>query len=580
MGRGWNVADVWEAVADRFPEAPALLRAGRTTTWSAFERRAEGVGAALADAGLTDQSKVAQLLYNGPEYLESFFAAVKQAAVPVNVNYRYTGDELRSLLDDADAEAVVFHSSLTATCDAVRRQLPAIRLWLQVDDGGEPCPQWAVPYEQAAGSAGDRRRDPSRRSGDNLILLYTGGTTGQPKGVMWPQDTLFRMLEELNGRPVASSADPQAYAAAIDQPGPRVLPAAPLMHGTAMWFAIPALNRGGCVVTMAHHGFDPAALLDTVVADQVKGLCIVGDAFARPIVRALEDHPGRWDLSGLRVVFSSGASFSPSTKAALLAHAGRAVIVDSLGSSESGGLARTHTTAADIPSVDITAGATTAGETTAGETTAGATTAGKPDSGSGTDSAARPTPPGTGGSFRVGGNTRVIDEHNQDVEPGSGRRGRLAISGHIPVGYYGDPIKTAETFVTIDGVVHVVAGDWAEVEADGTIRLLGRGSTCINTGGEKVFPDEVEVAIKRLPAVRDAVVVGIPDSRFGEAVAAVVEPEPGATVDLATVADEVRRTLAPYKAPRHLVLVPSIGRAANGKADYRHLQALAAAAAS
>lgn len=562
MGHGWNFADVWEAVADRFPEAPALRIAGRSIAWSAFERRAEGVAAALAEAGLTDQSKVAQLLYNSPEYLESFFAAVKQAAVPVNVNYRYTGDELRSLLDDADAEAVVFHSSLTATCDAVRRQLPAIRLWLQVDDGGEPCPRWAVPYEQAAGSADARHRHPSRRSGDNLVLLYTGGTTGQPKGVMWPQDTLFRMLEELNRRPVASSADPQAYAAAIDRPGPRVLPAAPLMHGTAMWFALPALSRGGCVVTMAHHGFDPAALLDTVVADQVKGLCIVGDAFARPIVRALEDHPGRWDLSGLRVVFSSGASFSPSTKAALLANSSRAVIVDSLGSSESGGLARTHTTAADITSTDITAGT--------------------PDSGSGTDhcSSGRPTRLDAAGSFLVGANTRVIDENNRDVEPGSGRRGRLAVSGHIPVGYYGDPIKTAETFVTIDGVVHVVAGDWAEVEADGTIRLLGRGSTCINTGGEKVFPDEVEVAIKRLPAVRDAVVVGIPDSRFGETVAAVVEPEPGATVDLATVADEVRRTLAPYKAPRHLVLVPSIGRAANGKADYRHLQALAAAAAS
>jgi fatty-acyl-CoA synthase len=278
---------------------------------------------------------------------------------------------------------------------------------------------------------------------------------------------------------------------------------------------------------MPDRRFDPASLLDTIVDDRVKGLCIVGDAFGRPIVHALDAEPDRWDLGGLRVIFSSGVMLSPETKADLLGHAPRAMIVDSLGSSESGGLGRSLTAQ--------------------GEDARGA-------------------------AFKVGPTTRVVGEDGRDVVPGSGQQGRLAVRGRIPVGYYGDPVKTAETFLEIDGVVHVVAGDWAKVAADGSIQLLGRGSVCINTGGEKVFPEEVEEAVKRTTGVRDCVVVGVPDERFGEVVTAMVEADPGRDVDATAIATEVRQTLAAYKAPRHILAVDSIGRAANGKADYSRLR--------
>jgi fatty-acyl-CoA synthase len=337
------------------------------------------------------------------------------------------------------------------------------------------------------------------------------------------------MLEGLNGRKPADEADATARADALKKPGPRVLPAAPLMHGTALWFAMPALAQGGSVATQPDRKFDSTRLLDTVVDDEVKGLGIVGDAFARPLLHALDAEPHRWDLSGLRVIFSSGVMFSPEAKAGLLRHATQAVIVDSLGSSESGGLGRTQTRA---------------------------------DDGDVAKSAA----------FKTGPTTRVIADDGTDVVPGSGQKGRLATTGHIPLGYYGDPVKTAETFVPIDGTTYVVAGDWASVDTDGTIKLLGRGSVSINTGGEKVYPEEVEEALKRAAGVRDAVVVGIPNERFGEVVTAVVEPAPGATLVEGDLITEVTRTLAAYKAPRHVHVVETIGRAPTGKADYGRLR--------
>jgi acyl-CoA synthetase (AMP-forming)/AMP-acid ligase II len=464
--------------------------------------------------------------------VEALFATFKASLVPVNTNYRYTDAELAYLWRNADAEAVVFHGRFADRCAALRPDLPEVRAWIWVDDGSGPCPEWAWPYEEVASGDPGRGLRPWTRTGDDLFLLYTGGTTGSPKGVMWPQHSLFRSIERGHGTPL-EPADAQVHADRLRLPGQRVVAAAPLMHGTACFFAMSRLTHGGCIVTLPGSTFDPVALLDTLEAEQAKGVCIVGDAFGRPIAAALAAEPGRWDLSALRVIFSSGVMFSPECKAALLVHAPRAVVADSLGSSESGGLA-----------VETTA---------AGERS-------------------------RSGGFRIGPTTRVVDDDGRDVVPGSGQAGRMAISGDIPIGYYGDPEKTAATFLDLDGVVHVVAGDYAEVEVDGTIRLLGRGSVCINTGGEKVFPEEVEEAVKRTAGVRDAVVVGLPDDRFGEVVTAVVEPEPGATVDRAAIDARVRADLAGYKAPRHLVVVPTIGRAPNGKADYRRLRREAAAA--
>lgn len=462
---GWNFADIWEAVADRFPGEPALEHAGEIRSWRSFEQRAHGLASTFLAAGLGRQAKVAQYLYNGPEYLESVFASFKGGLVPVNTNYRYVGEELANLWRDADVEAVVFHGVFTDRCAELRDAFPRICCWVHVDDGSVPCPEWAVPYGEAASISNARLGSPWPRSGDDLMLQYTGGTTGAPKGVMWPQDTLHRMLEELNGRQPGMLAAPVAHAAALERPGPRVLPAAPLMHSTAIHFSMPALSRGGCIVTSPDRRFDAASLLDLLSSSRATGICIVGDAFARPIVRALDDEPERWDLARLRVLSSSGVLLSREAKAGLLRHAPHLTIIDVLGSSESGGFGRSQTTSGDEP---------------------------------------------TGARFRVDSSTRVVDDDGRDVMPGSGARGRLAVTGHIPVGYYNNPEKTASTFVQLDGQRYVIAGDWAEVEADGTVRLVGRGSVCVNTGGEKVYPEEVEQVVKSLPPVFDAVVVGVP----------------------------------------------------------------------
>src|SRR3546814_723119 len=302
---GWSYADVFDAVAQRFPDQPALRHGDRQVTWAELDQRANSVATALVDAGLGHQAKVAQYQRNGPEYIEVLYACFKASLVPVNTNYRYGPDELRYLWQNCDAEAVVFDAEFTDVADEVRAAVPDVRVWLRVGDAAS-CPDWARPYEAAAGATAEPLVTPWGRSGDDLYLLYTGGTTGQPKGVMWPQDSLFRMLETSQGsvRPGAWSG--QSFFGALPGPGVTVLPAAPLMHGTACWFVRPILARGGTVVTLTGSSLDPVELLDAL-QDGVKGLCIVGEAFARPLLRLLDEDPDRWDLSGVRVLFSSGA---------------------------------------------------------------------------------------------------------------------------------------------------------------------------------------------------------------------------------------------------------------------------------
>ncbi|MGO9198318.1 MAG: AMP-binding protein [Acidimicrobiales bacterium] len=521
----WNYADVWEWIADRYGKAPALLHGPTVRTWDDFDRRADGIAAVLLDAGLQRQDKVAQYCRNRPEYLETMFAAFKASLVPVNTNFRYGDEELAYLWTDSDTSAVVFDGEFTDTCDRLRRQLPAIKAWIRVAPPGGDCPAWAIAYDDAAGSgpSSGRTRAPWGRSGDDLNLLYTGGTTGMPKGVMWPQHDFFLMIELQYGRTPPDEADLDLYLSRIEKPGARVLPGPPLMHGTACWFAMAALGAAGSVVTLTKPHFDPVELLDTVVDRQAKGLCIVGDPFAKPILGELDSHPGRWDLAHVRLIMSSGAMLSRESKERLIRHAPRARVVDGLGSSESGSLGTAVTTSPDE-----------------------AATA----------------------RFRLSDNVRVVTDDGKDVVAGSGEAGRLAVGGHLPLGYYGDPAKTASTFVTLDGRRYVIAGDWATVDVDGTITLLGRGSGCINTAGEKVYPEEVEEVLKRSGGVRDASVVGVPDDRYGEAVVALVELEPGADFDEAKLIKQAKSHLASYKAPKAVVLVESVARHANGKMDY------------
>ena len=527
----WKIADVWEAIARKTPDRPALIQGSRVVTWSGFDARADAIAAHLIAGGVSPEAKVAAYLCNGPEYLEVYFAAFKAGIAPINTNYRYGGDELVYLFDNADAEVVVFHAGFTGTLEAIRDRLPKVKLWIAVAEPGHAVPAWADDYESITGkpSASRPTRSPWGRSGDNLLLLYTGGTTGMPKGVMWRQDDLFTVLGAGGqaARGVAPIESVEGAADRLDPEGPRpplTLVCCPLMHGTGQFSAFITLNQGGTVATLPSRGFSAAELWSEVERLRVDGIVIVGLAFSTPMLEALEAEPGRWDLTSVLSISSSGSMWSQENKRGLLNHCVNATIFDSFGSSEAVGLGASSST----PGAEAATAA-----------------------------------------FVLGPTCAVFTEEGRRVSPGSGERGLVAVSGFLPVGYYKDPEKSAKTFLTFEGQRWSVPGDWAEVNADGSLKLLGRGSQCINTGGEKVFPEEVEEALKTHPNVRDAVVVGVPDARFGERICAVVEPDGAAELELADLSAHVRGRLAAYKAPRELVVVESIGRAPNGKVDYK-----------
>ena len=531
-----NYADVVDAVAEAQPREVAQIQGTRRFTWEDFHRRTDSVARTFAAHGIERQDKVAQYLYNGPEYMESVFGALKAALVPVNTNYRYQDRELLYLWDNADVAAVSFHGCFAARVEGLRARLPRVRLWLWVDDGSGPCPEWAVAHEDAASGAAGLELS-WERSADDLVLVYTGGTTGMPKGVMWRQGDYFQVINR--ERPQGPYDLSRGHAGVVAQkraegPSLRILPACPQMHALGLMGSIAALVNGGSVVTLEGRQFDAVETLDVVDRAGVHQIYIVGDVFARPLVDALDREPRRWHLESLRVLRSSGVMWSEETKRGLLRHKPSLVLRDGLGSTEAVRVGRSES--------------------------------------SGTDAAATAT-------FRLGPDAAVFDDEMRPVVPGSGVAGRVAVAGPVPVGYYKDAEKTAATFVTVDGKRYSIPGDYALVEADGTIRLLGRGSVCINTGGEKVFPEEVEEVLKRHPAVRDAACVGVPDARWGEAITAVVELGDGS--DAPPVASElvawVKAELAHYKAPKHVMFVDSLGRAANGKLDYRALRELARA---
>ncbi len=526
----WNFGTVFESVADAIPEHTALVQDGRRRTWREFDERASRLAAAFRALGLGPGSKVAFYLYNSNEYLEMLFATFKLRAVPANVNYRYTEEELAYLLENSDAEVVVFHGSLGKQVDAVRDPKLKVRAAVQVDDGS-PLVDGALRYEDLIEAHAPMER--IERSGDDLLFLYTGGTTGMPKAVMWRHEDLFAALAPAAtaffGLPIPEdTTGVEAVVRTVHGSGlvPVHLPASPLMHGTGQFSTLQVLFLGGTIVTLESRHFDPHELWQVVQRERVTQIAIVGDAFAKPMLRALDEAEARgepYDLSSLLLVISSGVMWSESVKRELIARH-PVIAYDSLGSSEGVGFANAITTA-----------------DSKGETA----------------------------KFSVGPDTKVFTDDGREVKPGSGEVGNLAVGGHIPVGYYKDPEKTAATFRVVDGKRYSIPGDYATVEADGTITLLGRGSVSINSGGEKIFPEEVEEAVKQHPAVADAVVVGVPDERFGEAVTAVVALAPGRTTDEGEIAGTVERSgLARFKRPKHVVVVDAVPRGPNGKADY------------
>ena len=530
-----NLGNAWETIARTVPDATAVIADGVTSTWAHFEGRAARLATVFDSAGVGHDSKVAHLLYNGVEYLETTFASFKVRAIPVNVNYRYTEHELLYLLDNSDAEAIVVSSELAPRLAAVLGDLPKLRLILQVGDG-ELIPG-ASRYEDSVTAASPAA--PIERSPEDLWFLYTGGTTGMPKGVMWPHRSLWGTnAATFKGIKVAQPADIAQLVEVVVEihemgAAPRLLPAAPLMHGTSAISSWGVLSAGGSIVTLGSHSFDARELLDAVEEHHVTNLTIVGDAFARPILDALDEGAavGRsWDLSSLKMIISSGVMWSEPVKERLLTYVD-AMLADMVGSSEAVGFA---------------------------------------------NSVAKRGRPARTARFRLGPDAVVLNDDGHPVEPGSGEVGMLAVGGPIPIGYYKDPDKSAGTFRVIHGRTWSTPGDFATVEADGTISLLGRGSVCINTAGEKVFPEEVEEALKTHPEVVDVNVVGMADDKWGQAVVAVIERVAGSEVDLAALVDHCRTTLAGYKLPKRCVFVEQIQRGPNGKSDYRWAATVAA----
>ncbi|MCB1002605.1 MAG: acyl-CoA synthetase, partial [Acidimicrobiales bacterium] len=487
MARPFTFADTIEVVADTLPDHTALITENRRLTFRELDERATRLAHALAARGVGAGDHVGLYLHNGTEYVEGMLGCWKIRAVPINVNYRYVEDELVYLFDDADLVSVVHHREFAPVIAAVTHRVPGVTSFLSVEDGsdadvgGLDTAHHPVAEYEAALAEQSPERDFAERSGDDLYMLYTGGTTGMPKGVMWRQEDIFFAAMDGSAMGVAPRPDtPEDLAERVKQSGGTLTmaTAAPLMHGAAQWATFICLHSGSAMVLPSTHRFDPAAIWRNVCDEKVMTMTVVGDAMARPLVEELVAHRDQYDLSNFFALGSGGAILSAGVKQQLLDVLPDLIINDSFGASETG----------------------------AQGTAVGASDEGHPQ-------------------FAVTPSTNVLDEHLDPIEPGSGQRGLLARTGHIPLGYYKAEAKTAETFkVDRHGVRWVIPGDWATVEEDGSITLFGRGSVSINSGGEKIFPEEVEAALKSHPEVFDAVVVGVPDERFGERVTAVVAP--------------------------------------------------------
>jgi 3-oxocholest-4-en-26-oate---CoA ligase len=530
----WNLADLFELVADTVPDRLALAHGvdGPTRTWREFDRRANALALHLARSHRPGD-KLALYAYNRPEFVEALSGALKARMVPVNVNYRYREEELVYLLDNSDATAVVYESEFADRVAKVRDRLPDVREWIEISDLGPLGNAFAVSWDAIVGDGTDERLD-IRREPTDLLFMYTGGTTGMPKGVMWEHKALYNSLggggNAVLQEKASDSADEHRDRVRQEARGQRLLPACPLMHGTGLFTAINALGGGGAIVTTKAKSLDAEELWSTIEARRANACAIVGDAFAKPMLKALQEHRGRWDLSKFLLLVSSGVMWSPPVKQAILEEIPHALLYDSFGSSEAVGFGAELVTKSSTIAL---------------------------------------------GKFRIGPNCKVFTPEGEEVEPGSGEKGYIARSGPIPLGYYKDEKKSAETFKTYQERRWSIPGDWCTVNADGTIVLHGRGSVCINTAGEKVYPEEVEESLKTHPAVADALVVGLPDEKWGESVTAVVRLEGGRRATEDELRAHVREQLAGYKTPKRVVFTDQSMRAPNGKADYKSAKAVA-----
>ena len=525
----FNLADLFESVVDVVGPSTALVAGPRRLTYDGLDDRANRLAHHLAAAGVGPGDRVGVQLANGSEYLETMLACLKVRAVPVNVNYRYVAGELRYLYADAGLVGLVVHQRFAPSAAeaidgmAERRTVLCVAEDVPDVDGSVLLGRGFDGYEEALAASTSGRGFPSR-SADDLYCVYTGGTTGMPKGVLWRHEDIF--FAAMGGGDPLSLGNgitaPEQLPDRVLRPGIVALAIPPFMHASGHWLAFSNMFGGGTVVTLPHGTFDPTAVWQMVAAEGVNAIVLVGDAMARPLLDALAADPDRYDLSSLLAVGSGGAVLSPSTKQRLAELLPGRIVADLFGSSETGQVG---------------------GEQLEGD-------------------------PFGAPRLRVNDRTDVLDDSLRPVTPGSGVVGRLARSGHVPLAYLGDPEKTAATFVESEGRRWSLPGDMATVGEDGVITVLGRGSLSINTGGEKVFPDEVEAVVKGHPDVVDAIVVGIPDERFGQQVCAVVALVPGRSLDLAALREFCRGTLTGYKIPRQVVVADAIVRSPSGKPDY------------
>jgi fatty-acyl-CoA synthase len=523
----FNFGDIVDAVSAIVPpSAPAFVHGDRVVDWGTATKRMNNIARGLHARGAAPGDKVAFYLRNGIEYGETTGACFLGRLTHVNVNYRYKPEEVRYIVDNSDATVVVYAREFRDAVAQIHNQLGKVKVFVEV--GGPDVAAFAVPYERLATTGSGARLDIARSPHDQ-VMVYTGGTTGMPKGVMYAQGdlaaTLLARIFIATGKLPEQMDEILAFVRACGDGNTRYLPACPQMHGTGFFGTMSTILLGGCVVTVDNASLDPDAIWSAVEKNRVTNLAIVGDPFAKPLLRALNDNPGKYDLSSIIAIGSSGAMWSAEVKEGLLEHLPPpAALTDAFSSTEALGM--------------------------------------------GVSVAQKGVPTRTAG-FMMGPNAMVIDDDDRRIEPGSGRTGRLAVGGVLPVGYYKDEEKTNRLFKTIDGRRFSIPGDYAIVEEDGRITLLGRGSNCINTAGEKVFPEEVEETLKTQPAVEDALVLGVPDDKWGQAITGLVKLAPGAAFDEPALRAHVREALAGYKTPKRILVAGVNLRAPNGKADYK-----------
>jgi 3-oxocholest-4-en-26-oate---CoA ligase len=531
-------ATLWEAVADALPEDLAIVRGSRRVQWAELDDRAARLASALEDLGLGRESKIAIVAYNTPEHLEAVFAAYKLRACPINLNFRYRAEELAEVLEDSESEVVFYHGSLADQVAAAASNSARLRAVVQIDDGS-PLLDGALRFDELIADHRPMRR--ITRSGDDIQLLYTGGTTGRPRGVMYRHRDAVEMnafaAYSLAGLAIPEDAGAAARCAvAFREMGntPTVLPASPLVHGTALNLSAAAWLLGGSVVFLEQRSLDAHELWQAVEREQVTQIGIVGDAFAAPMVAALveAEASGRpYDISSVERILSSGAPWSLEFKKGL-SERGSMTLVETIGSSEGG------------------------------------------------PTAVAVMPPGVAveeARFVLGDKARLLTEDGKELPPGSNEAGLLAMIPPIPFAYFKDPERSSQVFREVNGQRYSICGDYATVDAEGAVTFLGRGSLCINTAGEKVYPEEVEDVLRSHPAVRDANVVGLPDEVWNEVVTAVVALHRDQHATEGELRAAVRARLAGFKVPKRVVFVPEIPRSPAGKAQYEWAKRIATA---